>query len=183
MTTFIETLLFGLILALATPTAAAQTYRYDASGRLTQVTYASGTTISYGWDTQGNLTSQVTTAQPPAAGGGGGGGGCFIATAAYGSILHPHVAALRTFRDEHLLTNPLGTAFVDLYYATSPPLADFIAEHESLRALTRVALAPLVYTVAYPRWASAFWLLVGAGLVRRRLRRRRAARCDRLRAA
>ena len=45
-------------------------------------------------------------------GGGGGGGGCFIATAAFGSYIEPHVMVLRSFRDSFLLTNRLGKAFV-----------------------------------------------------------------------
>ena len=40
--------------------------------------------------------------------GGGGGGGCFIATAAYGSLLEPHVRILCKFRDQYLLTNGPG---------------------------------------------------------------------------
>ena len=73
-----------------------------------------------------------------------GGGGCFIATAAYGSILHPHVATLRAFRDTFLLTNPLGEAFVKLYYRYSPPAADFIARHDTLRFIVRVGLIPAI---------------------------------------
>lgn len=83
-------------------------------------------------------------------GGGGGGGGCFIATAAYGSYLDPHVAALRQFRDAHLLTNAPGKAFVSVYYALSPPIADFISRHEALRLVTRVILTPVVLVVEYP---------------------------------
>jgi hypothetical protein len=79
-----------------------------------------------------------------------GGGGCFIATAAYGSYLDPHVATLRTFRDNWLLTNAPGRAFVDWYYDTSPPVAAAIAEHDSLRLLTRLALTPLIYGIEYP---------------------------------
>jgi len=41
-------------------------------------------------------------------GGGGGGGGCFIATAAYGSSMAPHVKILRDMRDRFLLCSDLG---------------------------------------------------------------------------
>jgi Peptidase family C25/Propeptide_C25 len=75
---------------------------------------------------------------------GAGGGGCFIATAAYGSLLEPHVKILRYFRDRFLITNTAGTYFVKLYYKYSPPLADFISKHDHLRMFVRMALFPLV---------------------------------------
>jgi hypothetical protein len=70
--------------------------------------------------------------------------GCFIATAAYGSYMEPHVMTLRQFRDSYLLTNKLGTTFVEAYYKYSPPMADYIAQHGGLRSAVRVGLAPLV---------------------------------------
>jgi len=91
--------------------------------------------------------SEFAIVEPQAAsdsGGGGGGGGCFIATAAYGSYLHHHVSTLRRFRDEYLLTNRLGTRFVQAYYKYSPPFADYVAEHDGLRYAVRIGLAPLV---------------------------------------
>ena len=69
---------------------------------------------------------------------------CFIATAAYGSIVHPAVGVLRQFRDAYLKTNPLGRQFVNWYYTYSPPIADRIATSPGLRWLTRAALMPLV---------------------------------------
>jgi lysophospholipase L1-like esterase len=73
-----------------------------------------------------------------------GGGGCFIATAAYGSLMEPHVKILRVFRDRFMLGNTAGRIFVRFYYAYSPPLADFIAKHESLRVIMRLILLPVV---------------------------------------
>lgn len=80
----------------------------------------------------------------------GAGGHCFIATAAYGSYLDPHVKVLRYFRDKYLLTNPIGSEFVCIYYRYSPPAAYFIAHNESLRTLVRWSLTPVVYTIEYP---------------------------------
>jgi hypothetical protein len=101
----------------------------------------------------------------------GGGGGCFIATAAYGSYMAPDVMALRQFRDRYLLTNGFGRMLVETYYAVSPPIAHFIAQHETLRTATRVVLTPIVFTVKYPLGSLAIVILAGiAGmfLVRRR---------------
>lgn len=94
--------------------------------------------------------------RPSASGGGGGGsdsgggGGCFIATAAYGSYLDPHVQILRNFRDRYLLKNGPGRVFVQLYNHYSPPAASFIKDHGILRASARVLLTPVVYAVKYP---------------------------------
>ena len=91
------------------------------------------------------------------------GGGCFIATAAYGSYLDPHVMVLREFRDKVLLKNKFGKMFVAFYYKNSPPIADRISKIESLRLATRLALTPFIYAVAYP--SSAAMLLLSALLI------------------
>ena len=94
---------------------------------------------------------------------GDGGGGCFIATAAYGSYLHPDVVLLREFRDGYLLTNRPGRVLVGVYYRVSPPLAGFISRNEALRAIARWTLTPLVLGVKHPG-GSALVLLGASGL-------------------
>ncbi len=92
-------------------------------------------------------------------------GGCFIATAAYGSYQAPLVQVLRDFRDQVLLTNTPGQAFVSWYYRTSPPWAQRLAAHDGIRAVVRVLLLPLIgfaWLTLNP--GSAALLLAGAGL-------------------
>lgn len=69
---------------------------------------------------------------------------CFIATAAYGSILDKHVVVLRQFRDTYLKTSAMGDRLVNLYYHHSPGLAERIKDHPVLRFIARLLLIPLV---------------------------------------
>lgn len=69
---------------------------------------------------------------------------CFIATAAYGSPIDPHVEILRKFRDSYLMTNTLGQRLVRLYYTYSPVMANYISHHERLKAIVRVGLLPFI---------------------------------------
>lgn len=127
-------------------------YTYNSAGtysvtvRVTDdsgVTATSSTTVTIAKSVSGTSASGGSSAS-------GGGGGCFIATAAYGSYLDPHVMPLRRFRDSYLMTNAPGRAFVSLYYRTSPPIADYIARHEALRTAVRLVLTPIIFMVEYP---------------------------------
>jgi hypothetical protein len=98
---------------------------------------------------------------------GGGTDECFIATAAYGSKFEPSVALLRHFRDQYLLSNSFGTAFVHYYYQNSPPIAAFIADSPILKGLTRAMLSPvvaMVYLVYHPWLALALLIMAMAAL-------------------
>ncbi len=96
--------------------------------------------------------------------GGGGGGGCFIATAAYGSSLAPQVILLKEFRDRHLMASPAGHAFVRWYYRTSPPVAEWVRQSPTLRALIRWSLWPvvaIVWLILHP--VEGLGALIGGG--------------------
>ena len=74
--------------------------------------------------------------------------GCFIATAAYGTSTAAELDTLRTFRDEVLLENSLGSQFVNFYYEVSPPVADFISENSLLKTIVReLVIDPVVWVV------------------------------------
>lgn len=81
---------------------------------------------------------------PDSIGVAGAGAGCFIATAAYGSKIEPHVRILRDFRDRFLLDNTAGRRFVKFYYTYSPAVAGFIDGHANLQAFVRLSLLPVV---------------------------------------
>ena len=97
---------------------------------------------------------------------------CFIATAAYGSPMAREVTTLRSFRDLYLMGNVPGRAFVDFYYAVSPPIAAVVAGSGVLRAAVRAVLAPIalaaefaVHATPLEKGAVLFLLLVPVAFI------------------
>ena len=97
------------------------------------------------YDRESGYSNEVCI-NPPDGGDGisGGGGGCFIATAAYGSLMAPHVKILRELHDRFLLKNCLGKTLVDFYYKYLLPIADVIANHANLKGIVRTSSLFLV---------------------------------------
>lgn len=69
---------------------------------------------------------------------------CFVATAAYGSLLANDVEMLRRFRDRTLKHSVLGELAVETYYTFGPTVAGVVGESDLLRATARQLLTPLV---------------------------------------
>jgi hypothetical protein len=116
----------------------------------TDGTGVTGAHLSFSY-TFASPTDNSVGVVPAEEGGGGGGGPCFIASAVFGSYQAPEVWALREFRFHYLMTNAAGRALVRLYETVSPPVARFLAQHEWLKTIVRVALMPAV-------WFSSFML-------------------------
>lgn len=72
---------------------------------------------------------------------------CFVATAAYGSLLANDVSMLRRFRDIYLRSNVTGELFVEAYYTFGPAFAGVVGESDLLRRAARAALLPVVRLV------------------------------------
>lgn len=103
--------------------------------------------ITITMDSDKSITANFTATPPEETGEGDGDGkkgGCFIATAAYGSPLHPHLDILRDFRDRYLMPKKLGCVLVGLYYKYSPFAAELITKHKALKAAVKINLLPLV---------------------------------------
>jgi hypothetical protein len=102
-----------------------------------------------GWDEGGEVRFDEIGFWAPT------GGYCFIATAAYGTETASQLDILRDFRDQVLLKNALGSRFVEAYYKVSPPVADFIAKNDFLRAVVREVLVDPVVNLL--KWSQDLW--------------------------
>jgi hypothetical protein len=112
-----------------------------ATGTTPSLDDLQGTGFNQGYESGGELPSK--------------GCGCFIATAAYGTDTAKELDTLREFRDTVLLPNSLGAKLVSFYYKTSPPIADFISQHEVLRTAVRVGFVdPIVKILS---WTQGLW--------------------------
>jgi hypothetical protein len=69
---------------------------------------------------------------------------CFVATAAYGSLMANDVTMLRRTRDVLLRTSVLGELAVASYYTFGPAVAGVIGESDLLRSSVRTVLAPII---------------------------------------
>jgi len=95
-------------------------------------------TITPNGDYEIKANFQLKSTPPPS-------GGCFIATAAYGTPTAKQLDVLQAFRDDVLLKSAVGSRLVDFYYRVSPPIANFISEHNFVRTLVRELLVdPIV---------------------------------------
>lgn len=85
---------------------------------------------------------------------------CPIATITYGTSMAEEVEVFRNFRDECLLTNRKGRAFVRFYYHHSPPISRFIEKRKALKPIIRAGLKPILWLTKraiksphkYPIW-------------------------------
>ena len=96
------------------------------------------------------------------------GGGCLIATATYGSELAPQVQMLREIRDNQLMNTESGSAFMttfnELYYSFSPTIADMERENPYFKEAVKLAITPMLSTLAIMENADSESEVLGLGL-------------------
>jgi hypothetical protein len=69
---------------------------------------------------------------------------CFVATAAYGSLMANDVELLRHVRDTLMKRTVVGELAIETYYTFGPALAGVVGESDLLRATARELLRPLI---------------------------------------
>ncbi len=77
---------------------------------------------------------------------------CFVATAAYGSLMASDVELLRHVRDAVLQRTVFGELAVESYYTFGPLAASLVAESDLLRRSARAALTPVIARVRRLRY-------------------------------
>ena len=122
------------------PPAGAQ-QSFEVQGLLPETDYWVGVRAFDKCHNTGDLAiAKLTTPAPKA----GYVNACFVATAAYGTIMANDVEMLRRFRDVLLRRSVLGELAIEAYYTFGPPVAGAVGESDLLRRAARDALAPIV---------------------------------------
>ena len=137
------------VTASVTPAAPGTAQSFDITGLLPSTDYWVGIRAFNGCRNTGDLVIvHVTTADRES----GTVDACFVATAAYGSIMANDVELLRHFRDTFLESNVIGELGVEAYYTFGPAVAGVIGESDFLRSMARDLLAPIVRYVRHLRF-------------------------------
>jgi hypothetical protein len=135
-----------VVVADVTPAGSGQLAKLDLSGLLPETDYWIGVRANDNCGNQSPITiAKLTTADRQV----GEVDWCFVATAAYGSVMANDVEMLRRTRDVLLRTTVFGELAVQTYYTFGPAAAGIIGESDLLRASARAVLAPLI------RWVRA----------------------------
>ncbi len=129
------------VTAKVVPVDAGHPQSFDLTGLLPETDYWVGIRAYDGCHNNGTLAIMKVTTDARV---NGSVDACFVATAAYGSLMANDVEMLRHFRDAMLRSNALGELGVEAYYTFGPLVASVIGESDLARTTARDALRPLV---------------------------------------
>jgi len=132
------------VTAHVTPDDAGAIQDLDLTGLLPETDYWVGIRAYDGCKNNGDIAIiKITTAARTS----GAVDACFVATAAYGTVMANDVELLRHFRDSMLQKTVLGELSTEAYYTFGPLVAGVVGESDLLRASARDVLAPIIARV------------------------------------
>ena len=129
------------VTATLIPVVAGEQQKFDLEGLLFETEYYVGVRA---FDDCRNLGPLTVLRFETAARASGEVDACFVATAAYGSVMANDVEMLRRFRDTVLQRTVLGELAVEAYYTFGPAVSGIVGESDLLRATARSFLDPIV---------------------------------------